>query len=401
MPHAHIIVFLHRDDKFPEAADVDKVISAEIPDPVKYPLLHDVVKQHMIHGPCGHANLRSPCMVGSKCTKFFPKKFAECTSLDAEGYPVYKRRDNGVVMEKNGVIIDNSYVVPYNPSLLLKYRAHINVEWCNQSRAIKYLFKYINKGCDRVTVESSFRKKNDQNPDKFDQIKRWYDCRYISPCEAVWRIFGFDIHYRSPAVERLSFHLPDEQHVVFNDDDPLDVVIERPSIRKTKFLAWMDANRIYPEARSLSYPEFPGKFVWHSEGRVWSPRKRGFALGRLYHVSPGAGERYYMRTLLNFVKGPVCFEDIRTINGVLHPTFKEACYALGLLGDDREYIDGIEEASFWASGFYLRKLFAMLLLSGSVSRPPTLFEKTWHLLSDDVLRRERNRACNIGMLFLP
>lgn len=397
LPHAHIIVFLHRDDKFPEAADIDEVISAEIPDQAKHPGLHEIVKQHMIHGPCGSANRRSPCMVGSKCSKYFPKKFNERTTLDGDGYPIYKRRDNGVVLEKSGAFVDNGYVVPYNAALLLKYRAHINVEWCNQSRAIKYLFKYINKGSDRVTAQSSYRRRNDQNPDQIDEIKRYYDCRYISPCEAVWRIFRFKIHYRSPGVERLSFHLPDEQHVVFNDDDQLDAVIENPSITKTKFLKWMDANRIYPGAANLTYPEFPTKFVWSAKHREWSPRKKGFKLGRLYHVSPTAGERYYLRTLLNIVKGPTCYEEIRTINGSLYPTFKEACYALGLLGDDKEYFEAIEEASHWGSGVYLRRLFSILLLSGAVSRPADLFEKTWKLLSDDIQLREVHRTKNNGL----
>jgi len=43
-------------------------------------------------------------------------------------------------------------------------------------------------------------------------------------------------------------------------------------------------------------------------------------------------------------------EDIRTIRGVLLPTFKSACMALGLLDDDGECHTALNEASAWASG---------------------------------------------------
>ena len=68
----------------------------------------------------------------------------------------------------------------------MKYNAHINVEWCNKTNAIKYLFKYINKGIDRIGAKITVD----------NEVKDYVDCRYISACEAVWRILGYEIHYR-------------------------------------------------------------------------------------------------------------------------------------------------------------------------------------------------------------
>jgi hypothetical protein len=49
--------------------------------------------------------------------------------------------------------------------------------------------------------------------------------------------------------------------------------------------------------------------------------------------------------LLNIVKCPQSFEEIRTANGVLYPTFKSACYALGLLDDDKKWYECLNQAS--------------------------------------------------------
>lgn len=105
----------------------------------------------------------------------------------------------------------------------------------NQSRSIKYLFKYINKGYDRVTAAAYHNHQNIDDSEEVDETKINYDFRYISPCEAMWRIFLFPIHIRIPDVERLSFHLPDEHTVLFTKDDHVEEVLERPNIKKTKF----------------------------------------------------------------------------------------------------------------------------------------------------------------------
>ncbi|KAL6581726.1 hypothetical protein OROMI_005740 [Orobanche minor] len=223
-----------------------------------------------------------------------------------------------------------------------------------------------------------------------DETQNYYNCRYVSPCEAVWRIFAFDIHYRDPAVQRLSFHLPDEQSVVFNDGDTIDYVVENQGTKQSMFLGWMECNRHYPEARSLMYLEFPTKFVWKRDERVWKMRKKVFAIGRLDYVPPGIGELYYLSLMLHRTPGAISYEHIRTVNNVIYPSFKDACYTVGLLDDDKEYIDGIIEASFWGSPHFLRKLFASLLLSESVSRLEHVWENTWKVLADDILPRQRS-----------
>ncbi|KAL8152840.1 hypothetical protein V2J09_010600, partial [Rumex salicifolius] len=226
------------------AAHIDNIISAEIPDKVTSPALFRVVSERMVHGPCGAQNIKSPCMEGGRCTKHYPKEFVEITTVDDEGYPIYRRRNNGHTFKKNECDIDNRYVVPYNRELLLHFNAHINVEWCNQAQTIKYMFKYINKGHDRVTTSIYTL---------LDEIKSYLNCRYISLHEAFWRLFCFAIHYRSIPVLMLCFHLLDEHDVLFHDNDPIDVVVQRPRVDDSMFLAWMKYNKNYEEARNLTY----------------------------------------------------------------------------------------------------------------------------------------------------
>ncbi|KAL6580529.1 hypothetical protein OROMI_008553 [Orobanche minor] len=212
----------------------------------------------------------------------------------------------------------------------------------------------------------------------------YYDCRYISASEASWRLFGYEIHFREPNVVRLGFHLPDKQSVIFQEGAVIEDVLDRPSSRCTMFTAWMEANKRYSKAKELTYAEFPKWFVWDAKQREWRPRKKGTAYGRLYYVYPGSGELYFLRILLNVVRGCESYEDIRTFNGFVYPSFRDACYARGLLDDDREYIDAIVEASFWGSEDMLRSLFVTLLMSDSISRPEFVWNMSWSYLSADI-----------------
>ncbi len=151
--------------------------------------------------------------------KKYPRKFQSETVTNVNEYPIYRRRDTGHIVLVHGIELDNRWVVPHNVYLLTKYDAQINVEVCNNIRAVKYLFKYVYKGHDRATVEISCQ--NDNAPEgnvvEVDEIKKYLDCCYVSTSEATWCIFKFDMHERFPTVERLQYHLPNQQMVLFNN----------------------------------------------------------------------------------------------------------------------------------------------------------------------------------------
>ncbi|XP_022722231.1 uncharacterized protein LOC111279552 [Durio zibethinus] len=351
---------------------------------------YNAVVQYMVHGPYGAYNKNSPCMDKDKCTKHYLKSFRSQTIANEDGFPIYKRRDDRQTALKNGVEVDNRWIVPHNVDLVVKYDAHINVEHCNQGRSIKYLFKYINRGHDRATftIEENASTNNETGVPSLtevDEIKRYLDCRYVSASEACWRIFKLDIQYRDPAVERFSFHLSGEHNVIFGDNDSLVDIVNRAGVEKTIFTEWMRANQLFQDARHLTYAEFPMKWTWKKDLKQWKRRGNGRCIRRIYYAHSASGERYYLRLLLNIVRGPTSFEDIRTIDGILYPTFKEASAVMGLLDNDDEWHEAIKEASQWASGHQLRQLFVTLILFCEVTEHFTLWIRNWEILSEDIL----------------
>ena len=151
LPHAHFLIILKSNYKINNPDQYDKIISAEIPDKDKYPVLHDLVIKHMMHGPCGVLNDRNSCMQNGECKYHYPREFSESTSQEKDSYPIYRRRHDGRQVRIRGAVLDNRWVVPYNPYLLMRYNCHINIEVCSSIKAVKYLFKYIYKGHDRAS----------------------------------------------------------------------------------------------------------------------------------------------------------------------------------------------------------------------------------------------------------
>jgi len=70
----------------------------------------------------------------------------------------------------------------------------------------------------------------------------------------------------------------------------------------------------------------------------------------MYYAHSTSGECYYLQMLLNCVKGVTSYEHLRIVDGRKHNIFKDACIAMGLLANDNEWDQALEEAGVWALG---------------------------------------------------
>ncbi|XP_074356010.1 uncharacterized protein LOC141695682 [Apium graveolens] len=331
LPHVHMLIWLSPESRPNSIKKVDQLVSAEIPDKNSDPIAYEAVKNYMMHGPCGK-DLHISIFNGN-------------TYFDDCSFPVYRRRDTGRVTNKKRINLDNQYVVPYNRDLMLRFQCHINLEICNSSRSLKYLFKYCLKGHDTATIllkKESNKSGNEQTArsvKNLDEVKNFLDGRYVCASEASWRIFGFDIHHRSPSVERLPIHFPGQKYLNFQSSADLE-------------------NVEFPQAQNFTYIDFPTHFTWIKKTAKWKLRQRGDVVGRLAEV---------------------------------------ACCALGLLNNDKQWHDALEENAFSGMLTQIWAMFVNILANYSVSDPLALWEKYWLALSDDVLYIRSKISDNIHL----
>lgn len=391
--------------------DIDQLISAEIPDVNDDSELHGLVMKHMIHGPCGIHNEKSPCMHEKKCKKNFPKAFNNYTQVNQDGYPLYKRRSkiNGgfcgyikmkTAKETEDFEVENKllylqtnfecltfygffcrWVVPYNGFLLKIFKSHINVEWCKSVSSIKYILKGPDYASFAVT-------KNDAI---IDEVKNYQTGRYINSNEAAWKIFGFETHGRYPPVQHLDVHLENYERVYFEEKNASNVLKEQ---KRTTLTAFFELCKTDEFAKTLLYSDVSRFYTYDKQKRQFKKRVQGKLfdvehnikeanhLSRIYTVNPRNRECYYLRLLLNKIKGPKSFLDLKTVDNIVYSNYQETCLKLGLIGDDKEWEYALEEAIMCDSPYKIRNLFAVLLTFCEVSNPENLWKNFWKSMSE-------------------
>ncbi|KAL6606919.1 hypothetical protein ACP70R_042572 [Stipagrostis hirtigluma subsp. patula] len=360
LPHAHFLLIMQNKYKLSCPEQYDRLISAEFPDKKKYPVLFNMVKKHMMHGPCGTLNPNCPCTKDrDSCKNHYPRAFSETTLQGKDSYPIYRRRQDGREETVRNVLLDNRWVVPYNPYLLRMFNCHINVEACGSIKAVKYLFKYIYKGHDRASVAVREASKPDENGNIDDEITQFREARWHQDIRRV---------------------------------------LDNENAKKSMLTEYFETNKIDPDARGVLYQDFPEKYSWNTENKQKSWKKRKIKeraqVGRIVSANPAEGERYYLRVLLNNVTGATSYEDLRMVNGELLPTFREAAERRGLLESDNSLDECLTEATLFQMPSSLRRLFATILVFCEPKNVRRLWQRHLKAMSEDYRRRSK---CKVAL----
>ncbi|KAL4084748.1 hypothetical protein QTP88_027663 [Uroleucon formosanum] len=280
-----------------------------------------------------------------------------------------------------------AFSVQYNPVLLRTFSAHINVEITSSIKSIKYVCKYVIKGSDHAAFGLG-------KTDNTDEIQIYESGKYISSSEAAWKILGFHIHDRYPAITHLDVHLENGQRVYFTANNVAERIENPPTTTLQAFFKICQTDNF---ARTLLYPQVASYYEWKNKNFVrrkqgqnvegWPGVKKDTALGRVYTIHLNNVECYHLRLLLHYVKSPTSYSFLKTMNNIEYPTFQATCKALGLLKDDNQWDFALEEAALCRSPNKIRELFSVILIFCHPSDASSLWTKYKDDFSDDIRRQ--------------
>ena len=140
----------------------------------------------------------------------------------------------------------------------------------------------------------------------------------------------YKMHDKSHIIIRLAVHLPLQQNVHYQNGNEQQAL---QSNEQTTLTAFFELNHNDQNAHQYLYHEIPEHYTFNKSAKKWNRRQRASApvIGRIYQVQPSDPQRFALRLLLLHHRGVTSFEDIRTVHGHIHPTFKDAARAMGLL----------------------------------------------------------------------
>ncbi|XP_074337035.1 uncharacterized protein LOC141674212 [Apium graveolens] len=87
-------------------------------------------------------------------------------------------------------------------------------------------------------------------------------------------------------------------------------------------------------------------------------------------------------------------ESLRTVNGVIHSSFREACKEYGLLDDDKEWHKVLSQACTSGLPPQIRQLFIHIIVNCKVTNLKSLWLSHWRSMVEDILLKRRHVSRN-------
>ena len=109
----------------------------------------------------------------------------------------------------------------------------------------------------------------------------------------------------------------------------------------------------------------------------------------MFWVHPTQHECFFYRALLHSVRGPKCFEGLKTVESVICQTFTDSCYARGLLENDTRWDATLFGEIVCQSSEHFRYLFSDLLKTCNVGNTSNLHKKYKDDLSEVFCNQEQ------------
>jgi len=229
-----------------------------------------------------------------------------------------------------------------------------------------------------------------------DEINAHLAGRLLTVSEASHRLLGLALHDEWPNVVRLDIHLPRQQRMVFDPTADESALLEQLTTTTSTLMGWFSLNADNVNARQHLYHDIPAHYTWKNS--VWNARiyKGVQSVGRVFGVSHFNGELFALRRLLSVVRGAVSYEDMATVDGVVHETFRSACMARGMMNGDSELEAALREMiETVVSLSSIRRHFARLLVHSAPADPQAIF----NMFVDDLCDpNDGGDAVNVALL---
>ncbi|GFR31663.1 ATP-dependent DNA helicase [Trichonephila clavata] len=138
-------------------------------------------------------------------------------------------------------------------------------------------------------------------------------------------------------------------------------------------------------------------YYLHVHSHDWKQNLKKYArdaLGRLYTVHPNNAECFYVRLLLINVRGRTSFQELKTVNGHVYATFREACQKLNIFENDAHLDISLADASNSAQPQQIRRLFSIILTTCFPANRKDLWGKYKDYMSEDILHHIRRINAN-------